>query len=141
MKMIPQCESIDTSTNIITNSVPLQKFQQEYVHSRLRYISASRLSDRHVKVMPRNSQISKNSILWRLLLTVLCISVVVEAQELSQLFLGSYPGQSRFLNFAGKSQRDIVVRLTKNLTEDTPVGTLIATFRAEDKDSMTHNLT
>ncbi|VDN05958.1 unnamed protein product [Thelazia callipaeda] len=76
-----------------------------------------------------------------ILIALLCTWVVVEAQELSHLLLGSYPGQSRFLNFAGKSQRDIVVRLTKNLTEDTPVGTLIATFRAEDKDSMTHNLT
>uniref|UniRef100_A0A0R3RMI6 Secreted protein n=1 Tax=Elaeophora elaphi TaxID=1147741 RepID=A0A0R3RMI6_9BILA len=99
------------------------------------------MSDHCIKVAPRNSKFSKNPTLWRLLLITLCTSIVVEAQELSQLFLGSYPSQSRFLNFAGKSQRDIVVRLTKNLTEDTPVGTLIATFRAEDKDSMTHNLT
>ncbi|EJW80005.1 hypothetical protein WUBG_09087, partial [Wuchereria bancrofti] len=101
------------------------------------------LNDHYVKVISKRSKISNNSILWHLLLTIWCISVVVvavEGEELSQFFLGSYPSQSRFLNFAGKSQRDIVVRLTKNLTEDTPVGTLIATFRAEDKDSMTHNL-
>lgn len=134
MQMIPQCESINSSINVISNSVPLRNIQQKYVRSLM-----SHLSDRHIKIVP---EISKNSVLWRLFLITLCASVVVvEGQELSQLFLDSYPSQSRFLNFAGKSQRDIVVRLTKNLTEDTPVGTLIATFRAEDKDSMTHNLT
>lgn len=143
--MIAQCESIDTTTttttttSVIDNSVPLRNFHQQYVH----LSAGGHLSDRCNKVVGRNSKISKNSILWRLLLITLCTAAVgvVEGQELSQLFLGSYPSQSRFLNFAGKSQRDIVVRLTKNLTEDTPVGTLIATFRAEDKDSMTHNLT
>ncbi|KAL3997557.1 Laminin G domain family protein [Acanthocheilonema viteae] len=139
MQMIPQCESIDTSTSIVNNSVPLRNFQQEYIHSSADHLN----NDRHIKVISRNLKISQNSILWWLLLIILYTSVVavVKGQELSQLFLGSYPSQSRFLNFAGKSQRDIVVRLTKNLTEDTPVGTLIATFRAEDKDSMTHNLT
>ncbi|VDN86603.1 unnamed protein product [Brugia pahangi] len=100
------------------------------------------LNDHCVNVISKSSKISNNSILWCLLAILFTsVVVVVDGQELSQLFLGSYPSQSRFLNFAGKSQRDIVVRLTKNLTEDTPVGTLIATFRAEDKDSMTHNLT
>ncbi|CAG9529630.1 unnamed protein product [Cercopithifilaria johnstoni] len=130
-QMIPQCES--TSISVITNSVPLRNFQQEHIRS-----SVGHMSDHNIKIVSRNS---KNSTLWRLLLIALCTSVVVEGQELSQFFLGSYPSQSRFLNFAGKTQRDIVVRLTKNLTEDIAVGTLIATFRAEDKDSMTHNLT
>ncbi|VDN85346.1 unnamed protein product [Brugia pahangi] len=141
MKMIPQCESIDTSTtDIINSAIPLRNFQHMYnVRSQMRH----HLNDHCVNVISKSSKISNNSILWCLLLAILFTSVVVvvDGQELSQLFLGSYPSQSRFLNFAGKSQRDIVVRLTKNLTEDTPVGTLIATFRAEDKDSMTHNLT
>ncbi|VDK68154.1 unnamed protein product [Onchocerca ochengi] len=91
-----------------------------------------------------------------LLLITLCTSSsssvgVVEGQELPQFFLDSLHSRSRFVNFAdnqskgdnkSKSEgRAIVVTLTKNLTEDTPVGTLIATFRARDKDSLTHNLT
>uniref|UniRef100_A0A915Q6G5 Uncharacterized protein n=1 Tax=Setaria digitata TaxID=48799 RepID=A0A915Q6G5_9BILA len=141
MLMIPQCESSDTSTSVSANSVPLRNSREGCGRPQVVCTSGSQLSDRYVRVVTRNTRIPKNSMLWRVLLAVWCTSLVVEAQELSQLFLSSYPSQSRFLNFAGKSQRDIVVRLTKNLTEDTPVGTLIATFRAEDKDSMTHNLT
>lgn len=140
-QMTPQCESTDTtSTSVVTNSVPLPNFQQRCVSSQNCYLSIGPFNDHYIDVISRKWKFLTNSIPWGLLLTALCASVVVvvvEAEEVSQLFHGS----SRFLNFAGKSQRDIVVRLTKNLTEDTPVSTLIATFRAEDKDSMTHNLT
>ncbi|VDK30266.1 unnamed protein product [Anisakis simplex] len=45
------------------------------------------------------------------------------------------------MSYAGKSQRDIIVTFIKNISEDTPVGELLATFKAEDKLSPTYNLT
>jgi hypothetical protein len=79
-----------------------------------------------------------------LLITILLVlmpMLVVAQPELSLPFnIGL--GQSRFMNFAGSSARDnIRVFLIKNITEDIPVGEILATFRAEDKTSSTYNLT
>uniref|UniRef100_A0A0M3K632 Cadherin domain-containing protein n=2 Tax=Anisakis simplex TaxID=6269 RepID=A0A0M3K632_ANISI len=64
------------------------------------------------------------------------------AEEFSLPFVGAqFSGQSRFMSYAGKSQRDIIVTFIKNISEDTPVGELLATFKAEDKLSPTYNLT
>ncbi|VDN56529.1 unnamed protein product [Dracunculus medinensis] len=64
------------------------------------------------------------------------------AQEYSLPFAGGqFTGQSRFLSFSSKTSRDIIVTFTKNISEAIPVGELLATFRAEDKDSPSYNLT
>uniref|UniRef100_A0A915AY47 Cadherin domain-containing protein n=2 Tax=Parascaris univalens TaxID=6257 RepID=A0A915AY47_PARUN len=68
--------------------------------------------------------------------------IMVEAQDLSLPFVGGqFSGQSRFMSYAGKAERDIVVTFIKNISEDTPVGELLATFKAEDISSPTYNLT
>lgn len=78
-----------------------------------------------------------------LLLTVLLVLMpLAYAQPELSLPFGVGLGQSRFMNFAGSSTRDnIRVVLFKNVTEDIPVGEILATFRAEDKTSLTYNLT
>lgn len=95
-----------------------------------------------INCLTRMLQALRPSRITCLLLLIFLCTNEVKGQALSQSFLNSYSSSSsRFMNFAGKAQRDIVVRLTKNITEDTPVGTLLATFRAEDSDSLAHNLT
>ncbi|OZC05992.1 hypothetical protein X798_07025 [Onchocerca flexuosa] len=156
MQTIPLCESIiGTSTSVLTDSIPPRNFQQECIPSQALRMSSTGHLSKHC--IARNSKISKNFMLWRLLLLIALFTSssssvgVVKGQELPQFLLDSLHSRSRFVNFAdsqnkGENQsknegRAIVVTLTKNLTEDIPVGTLIATFRARDKDSLTHNLT
>lgn len=71
---------------------------------------------------------------------VACTSVVHAQPQLSLPFATGL-GQSRFLNFATKSTRDILVSVVKNISENTPVGEVLLNFRAEDKSSPTYNLT
>lgn len=80
---------------------------------------------------------------------LLCLSVLlvlfpmlVGAQPELSLPFGVGLGQSRFMNFNGGPTRDnIRVFLIKNISEDVPVGELLASFRAEDRSSVTYNLT
>lgn len=53
----------------------------------------------------------------------------------------SFSGQSRFMNFAQKSTRDIAISVIKNISEETPIGEVLLNFKAEDKSSPNYNLT
>uniref|UniRef100_A0A7E4VQA2 MSP domain-containing protein n=1 Tax=Panagrellus redivivus TaxID=6233 RepID=A0A7E4VQA2_PANRE len=80
-----------------------------------------------------------------LVLVLVCLLgqlAIATAQPELSLPFGVGVGKSRFMNFAtGKTPRNIQVFIIKNITEDVPVGESLATFRAEDKDSPSYNLT
>ncbi|CAD5206401.1 unnamed protein product [Bursaphelenchus okinawaensis] len=45
------------------------------------------------------------------------------------------------MNFAAKNPRDIMLSVVKNISENTPVNTVLLNFRAEDKTAPNYNLT
>jgi hypothetical protein len=63
-----------------------------------------------------------------------------QAQSLSLPYMQG-GGGSRFMNFAAKIPRDIMLSVVKNISESTPIGEVLLNFRAEDKSSPTYNLT
>jgi hypothetical protein len=58
---------------------------------------------------------------------------------------GAYPivgwSNSRYIANSGKAQRDIVVNFVRNISESSPEGLILATFRASDTSENSHNLT
>ena len=87
---------------------------------------------------------SPKNLLFLFTFLLICLSQPCSGQpELSLPSFNVGVGQSRFMNFANANtgRGNIQVVLIKNITEDVPIGEILATFRAEDKDSPTYNLT
>lgn len=53
---------------------------------------------------------------------------------------GPFESRGRFQNYAnGKTVRDVLLSVVKNISEDTLPGTLLLNFRAEDRNNPTYN--
>lgn len=68
------------------------------------------------------------------------LAVCLSAQDPSLPFASSL-GHNRFMNFAAKTQRDIMLSVVKNISEKTEPNTVLLNFRAEDKNIPNYNLT
>lgn len=77
--------------------------------------------------------------IWLIPILMLAMSVWQPAHAQSQFSPFEQPSH-RFLNYAnGKSPRDIMLSVVKNISEDVLPGTPLLNFRAEDRNNPSYN--
>ena len=92
-------------------------------------------------MLPYRSSPSALCALLTILLTTALVLVptVAADNQLSLPFMGFR--DSRVMTFNGKTQRDIVVTFVKNISEASPKGMVLPSFRAQDTAASNQNLT